>query len=197
MDKLLQHAKGLYKDRQRIALATILIAFSVTLWLFYSSGIYGLGIPPEHFPPGWASGLEVAFSFNTVGFILAFALMVFAYGFWSWAFLPSPAAAYTVGVLKGLFGSKAEIKQLFGKRFRVLYNQEHQIDITCRIGGGEPQDWFIYRLRSCSLSGDDLDDIALRHGMSIKDQRFTTWISNDELHSRTLLLVKAMAMVSS
>jgi hypothetical protein len=196
MDRLLMQAKGLYADRQRIALAALFIVFSITLFLFYSPGIYGFGVePPDWFPVGWSQGLEVVVSFNTVAFFLAFSLMVFAYGFWSWAFLPSPASSYTIGVLKGIFGPEARIKQKIGKQFRVILSDERFIDITCRVRGAGNGDWFIYHIASSQLGNGTLKDIALRHGLSLKRGRLTSWIGNEELHSRTLLLAKAMTLV--
>ena len=195
MDRLLMQAKGLYADRQKIALAALLIVFSITLFLFYSPGIYGFGVePPSWFPDGWSQGLEVVVSFNTVAFFLAFSLMVFAYGFWSWAFLPSPATNYTLGVLRGIFGSDVNIKQRIGKQFKVLLSDEKFIDITCRIRGSGNGDWFIYHLVSSPMGNGALKNVALRHGFSLKKGRISSWISNEELHSRTLLLVKAMTL---
>ncbi len=197
MDRLLVQAKGLYKDRQRIALATIMIIFTLTFYVFYSPGIYGLGTEaPSWFPSGWAQGLEVVYSFNTVGFFLAFALMVFAYAFWSWAFLPTPAVAYTMGVFKGIFGRSVKIKQAIGKRFKILLDDGNQIQITCRLRGNGTSDWFVYRLESSVIEGKNTESIALRHGMSTKKGRFVTWVGNDELHGRMLLLAKAISIGS-
>ncbi|UCE09332.1 MAG: hypothetical protein JSW61_10170 [Candidatus Thorarchaeota archaeon] len=192
MDRLLKRAQGLYLDRQRIALSAFMVVFVVTLYMFYSPGIVGIAEPPEWFPPGWSEGLEVVASFNTVGFLLAFAVMVFAYGFWQWAFLPTPAVSYTRTVLAGIFGRGAKVTQTIGKRFRVFLDGDAYVDVTCRIRGQGSGNWFAYRLTSSPISRTDAEDIALRHGMSVKKGRFTTWISNEELHSRTLLLAKAM-----
>ncbi|MHA2140037.1 MAG: hypothetical protein ACXADC_18325 [Candidatus Thorarchaeota archaeon] len=195
MDQLLMKARALYKDREKIAFSALLIAGTVAFYLFYSSGIIGL-TPPDWFPRGWTQGFEVVASLNTMGFFLAFALMVFAYSFWSWAFLPSPAAIYTRGVLRGILGSNVIIKQSIGKRFKVIFEDGRYINVSCRIkepGGG----WFLYRLASSKMSGNRLDSIALRHGMSLQDGHFTSSVTSDELHHRTLLLAKAMNLVST
>lgn len=195
MDRLLVLSKGLYKDRQRIALATMLIIFTFAFYVFYSPGIYGIASElPTWFPYGWTQGFEVVYSFNTVGFFLAFALMVFSYAFWSWAFLPTPAVTYTMGILRGIFGRSVKIKQSIGKRFKILLDGGDQINLTCRLKDHSSGDWFIYRLESSVIQGKDTEEIALRHGMSVKNGRFVTWVGNDELHGRMLLLAKAISI---
>lgn len=195
MDKLLDKAKVLYQDRVKIAFSAILITGTIAFYLFYSSGIQVLE-PPPWFPRGSIQGLEVVASYNTIGFILAVGLMILLYGFWQWAFLPSPAAIYTRGVLRGILGRNVEINQKIGRRFRVLLEDGKHIDIECRIK--EPSgNWFLFRLSSSRLSGEGLDGLALRHGMSLKDNRFVSSVYNDEFHHRILLLAKAMSFVQS
>lgn len=197
MDRLLERARGLYKDRQRIALSAFIVVFAFTFYMFYSPGIIGLGAePPQWFPPGWSQGLEVVVSFNTLGFFLAFALMVFAYSFWQWAFLPTPAVNYTLGVLRGILGPKVQIKHRIGKRFRVFLEDGKFVDILCRIREHESGEWFVYRLTSSPLFSTKLSSLALRHGMSVSKDRLTTCISNDELHSRIVLMLRAISLVS-
>ena len=197
MDSLLVRAKGLYVDRQRIALATVMIVFTVTFYVFYSPGIYTLveGIPHQ-IQYGSVQGIEIVYSFNTIGFFLAFSIMVFAYAVWSWAFLPSPAVSYTLGVLKGIFGPSVKIKHGIGKRFSLTLDNGVDVNITCRIKGDGPEEWFMYRLESSKFESPNLEKIALRHGMSVSDGRLVTWVSNDELHSRTLLMGNAISMAS-
>ncbi|MHA2021715.1 MAG: hypothetical protein ACW96N_08365, partial [Candidatus Thorarchaeota archaeon] len=163
---------------------------TVVFYLFYSPGIIDLA-PPDWFPHQGILGFEVVASFNTIAFFLALGLMVLAYSVWTWAFLPSPAAIYTLGVLRGILGPDAIIKQSIGKKFRVMLEGGIHIDVSCSIKGPGGE-WFHYRLVSSKLEGEDLDNIAFRHGMSIQDGHFTSHVSNDELHSRTLLLAKAM-----
>jgi len=196
MDCLLKDAQCLYISRQRLTIATLMIIFTVVLYSFYSPGIYGFGAtPPEGFPAGWAEAFEVVVSLNTVAFFLAFSLIVFAYGLWSWAFFPSPAMSYTVMAFRGLFGQNVRIKHSIGKRFRVFFEGGKHIDVRCRIKETSSDDWFVYRFTSCPLTGNNLHSVALRHGMSSKDGRFTTWIGHDELHHRALLMAKAMASI--
>jgi len=198
MDRLLEHAKSLYADRQRVALAAMMVAFSVTLYLFYSPGIYAIPAePPIQLPPGWVQGFEIVYSFNTVGFFLAFAVMVFMYAFWSWAFLPTPAVNYTSAVLRGIFGSRSQITQSIGKRFRVFLTGNTWIDLTCHIKEPGSGAWFVYRLTSSPLHTSHLEEMAMRHGLGTKDGRLTAWVSSDELHHRSILLAKAMSLAAS
>ncbi|MHA2003586.1 MAG: hypothetical protein ACW960_05700 [Candidatus Thorarchaeota archaeon] len=192
MDQLLRKAGALYKEREKIAVSALLIAGTVAFYLFYSPGIFDLA-PPDWFPRGWIQGFEVVASFNTIGFILALALMVLAYSFWTWAFLPSPAAIYTMGVLRGILGPDAIIKQTIGKKFRVMLESGSHVDVSCRIKG-PGGDWFHYQLTSSKMEGENLESIAFRHGMSFQDGYFTSHVSSEELHSRTLLLAKAMML---
>jgi hypothetical protein len=195
MDQLLTNARALYKEREKIAFSALLIAGTVAFYLIYSPGIFDLA-PPDWFPRGWIQGFEVVASFNTIAFFLALGLMVLAYSFWTWAFLPSPAAIYTMGVLRGILGPDVIIRQSIGKKFRVVLESGSHIDVSCSIKrpGGE---WFHYRLVSSKVEGENLDNIAFRHGMSIQDGHFTSHVSSDELHSRTLLLTKAMMFVDA
>ncbi len=198
MDHLLENAKSLYRERQKIALATLLVVFSAALYIFYSPDIYEIeSLPQEWFPPGWSQGFEVVYSFNTIGFIVAFALMIFGYAFWTWAFLPTPAANYTDAVLNGVFGPYAKISHSIGKRFKVEIGEGKEINITCRIKEQGSDEWFVYRLESPYLHHPDLKNIALRHGMSEKDGKLVTWISNDELHGRSVLMARAVSIASS
>jgi hypothetical protein len=196
LDTLLDRALALYKDRQKIALATLLIVFTITFYIFYvPTGIIGISneIPPW-VSGGWAQGFQIVYSFNTVGFMVAFALMAFAYAFWSWAFLPSPATAYTVAVLRGVFGQHAEIRQSIGKRFSIVLDNGATVNITCRIKQQGTDDWFAYRLVSSELTSPDLENIALRHGFSVSGGKISSWISNDELHSRGMLFLTAIML---
>ena len=197
MDNLLKKAKSLYRDREKIAFSTMLIVFTVSLFALYSPGISTLFVEaPVWIPWGWTEGLSVVVSLNTVVFMIAVAIMVVAYSVWAWAFLPTPAAVYTMGVLRGILGPGPEIKQHIGKRFRILLENGVHIDIRCSIKEQSSGDWFVYRLRSSRLIGENLENIALRHGMSLADDRFTTCVGNDELHHRTILLAKAISMAT-
>ncbi|MFQ5833496.1 MAG: hypothetical protein ACE5H4_12385 [Candidatus Thorarchaeota archaeon] len=194
MDHLLKKARALYKDRERIALSSILVVITVAFFLFYSLAIVVLPSPPEWFPIGIVAGMEVVASFNTLGFLLTVALMILAYGFWSWAFLPSPAVTYTVGVLRGILGPNVVIRQSIGKRFRIFLEDGTYINLNCKIKDSETGEWFTYQLVTSPISGSNLEEIALRHGMSFMDGRFTTRVSNDELHHRILLLARAISL---
>ncbi len=198
MDKLLNKARGLYIDRQRIALAALIAMYAASFILFYSNGIDSiLKDPPiDWIPAGWAQGFEVVASFNTVGFFLAFSVMMFFYAFWHWAFMPSPAVTYTISILKGVFGQKSKITQSLGKRFRVYVSDTEFIDVKCRIREQESGEWFVYKLTSPIISSEKREDIALRHGMAVRNNRFTTWVAHDELHHRSILLAKAISLAS-
>ena len=195
-NQLLLEAKALYKDRIRIALSAFIIVFSIIFFVYYTSGIAGLGTTP---PPatGWTQGLQVVAAFNTIGLFIAVALMVVAFRFWSWAFLPGPASLFTTSTLRGLFGSGAIIKQTIGKRFKVTLDSSMSFNLSCYIQEKGTDDWFSYRLVSSELSSGDLRDVALRHGFSFKNSRFVANVSNDELHHRTLLLAKAMMIATA
>jgi hypothetical protein len=200
MDALLRHAQALYKDRQRIALAAVIICFSAAFYVFYGPPIqYALGEDPVWtiISSGWSQGTVVVFGYSTVGFLLALSVVVFIYAFWSWAFLPSPATLYTMAVLRGIYGSKTQITQRIGKRFRVHLERDAYVDFECRIRGRGSEDWFIYRVTTSAITAPNLEAIALRHGFSVSDGRLITWMSNDELHSRTLLLAKALILAGT
>ena len=191
-ENLLGQAKALYKDRVRLVLSALLIAFTATFYITYSGGIVEL---PVGFPPGWTSGLEVVVSFNTIGFVLAIFLMAAAYKFWTWAFLPSPAVTYTMAILKGILGPKSNIKQTIGKGFKVTLDNGQSFSVKCWIRERGTDDWFVYRLTSMPFDSDRLRTIALRHGFGVSNSRMVASVGNDELHHRTLLLTKAMTML--
>jgi hypothetical protein len=194
-DELLLEAKALYKDRIRIALSAFIIVFSITFFVYYTSGIAGLGtIPPSN---GWTQGLQVVAAFNNVGLVLAVALMVVAFRFWSWAFLPGPASLFTTSILRGILGPQVTIKQIIGKRFKVSLENGLSFSINCYVQEKGTDDWFSYRLVSSELENENLRNIALRHGFSLKGSRFVANVSNDELHHRTILLAKAMIMATA
>ena len=194
-DYLLE-AKALYKDRIRIALSAFIIVFSITFSVYYTSGIAGLGpLPPP--AEGVSRGLQVVAAFNTLGLLVAVALMVAAFRFWSWAFLPGPATLFTLSVLRGILGPGAIIKQTIGKRFRVTLDNGLTFNINCHIQEKGTDDWFSYRLVSSELQTGNLRNIALRHGFSLKGNRLVANVSNDELHHRTFLLAKAMMIATA
>ena len=199
MDKLLQEAKALYKDRIRIVLSALIIVFSITFFLYYTSGLADLGLvenPGPSQPAPSSSGLMVMASFNNLGLIVAVGLLVVVYKFWSWAFLPGPATLFTLSVLKGILGSNAVVKQAIGKRFKVMLENGMTFGVSCQIRIEGTEEWFSYRLVSAEIESDNLRNIALRHGFSIIDKRIVGNVSNDELHHRTLLLAKAMMMAA-
>jgi hypothetical protein len=194
-NNLLLEAKALYKDRIRIALSAFIIVFSITFFVYYTSGIAGLGTTPLP-GTGWTQGLHVVAAFNNIGLIIAVGLMILAFRFWSWAFLPGPASLFTTSVLRGILGPGAMIKQTIGKRFKVTLDNGLSFNVSCNVQEKGTEDWFSYRLVSSELQNGDLRNVALRHGFSLKGSRFVASVSNDELHHRTLLLAKAMIIAS-
>lgn len=198
-DSLLKQARALYRDRIRIVLSVLLIAFTATFYFFYSGQIDSL-LPRDPIQPpdgGWTAGFSVIASFNTFGFLIALALMAAGYKFWTWAFLPSPATTYTLAVLQGIFGSKVNVKQILGKRFRVTLNDGSGFDLRCKIHDRGADEWFLYRLTSIQFEAANLHSIALRHGFGVKNGRFVATVSNDELHHRTMLLAKAISLATA
>ncbi len=197
-DMLLKQARALYKDRLRIALAALIVVFSITFYLFYNPEIVSIGaIPPSGvIPSGWTQGFAVVASVNTIGFCLSITLILLIFGFWSWAFLPGPALTYTLAILKGILGTDTTIRHSFGKKIRVTLENGLQFDVNCRIKDKGSEEWFVYRLVSTQLHCDQLRNIALRHGFGVKNDRLVANISNNELHHRTFLLTKAMMLVS-
>jgi hypothetical protein len=194
-NELLLEAKALYKDRIRIALSAFIIVFSFTFFVYYTTGIAGIG---DHIGGGGITqGLQVVAAFNNFGLIVAVALMVFAFRFWSWAFLPGPASLFTMSVLKGILGPCAIIQQSIGKRFKVTLDNGLSFSLRCSIEEKGTDEWFTYRLMSNKLQKGNLRDVALRHGFSLKGNRFVASVSNDELHHRTLLLAKAMIVATA
>jgi hypothetical protein len=195
-NELLLEAKALYKDRIRIALSAFIIIFSITFFFYYTTGIAGLGETTLS-GNGITQGFQVVAAFNNVGLIIAVALMVIAFRFWSWAFLPGPASLFTMSVLKGILGPYAIIQQGIGKRFKVTLNNGLSFSLSCSIQEKGTDDWFSYRLMSNKLQNGNLRDVALRHGFSLKGNKFVASVSNDELHHRTLLLAKAMMVATA
>ena len=194
-NNLLREAKALYKDRIRIILSTLIIMFSITFFLYYTSGLAGLS-PNGSRSPGWLLGLEVVASFNNVGLIIAIGLLVVVFRFWSWAFLPGPASTYTLAVLRGILGSKVVVKQTIGKRFKVILENGVSFRISCQIKEKGSNEWFSYRLVSSEIQHSDLKNIGLRHGFAVADNRLVASVSNDELHHRTLLLTKSLMITA-
>ena len=195
-NELLLEAKALYKDRIRISLSAFIIIFSITFFFYYTTGIAGLGETTLS-GNGITQGFQVVAAFNNVGLIIAVALMVIAFRFWSWAFLPGPASLFTMSVLKGILGPYAIIQQGIGKRFKVTLNNGLSFSLSCSIQEKGTDDWFSYRLMSNKLQNGNLRDVALRHGFSLKGNKFVASVSNDELHHRTLLLAKAMMVATA
>lgn len=195
-DDLLKQARALYKDRLRIALSAMLIVFTTTCYVFYNLALSGTGVPNGS-GGGSTQGFQAAVSFNTIGFTVSILLMVLVFRFWSWAFLPGPAAIFTLGVLEGILGPKVTIEQVIGKRFKVTLENGMQFEISCRARDRGTDEWFSYRLVTSPLQGSGLREVALRHGFALKDDRFVATVSSDELHQRAFLLTKAMMVAGS
>ena len=193
-NELLLEAKALYKDRIRIALSAFIMIFSITFFVYYTAGIAGLGTTGGE--TGATRGLQVVAAFNNVGLLIAVGLMVFAFRFWSWAFLPAPASLFTMSILKGILGPYSTIKQSIGKRFKVTLDNGLSFSLSCNIQEKGTIDWFSYRVISSELQNGNLRDVALRHGFSLKGNRFVANVSNDELHHRILLMAKAMMIAT-
>ena len=195
-NSLLLEAKALYKDRIRIALSAFIIVFAITYFVYYTTGIAGLEETPP-FYEGVTRGWQVVAAFNTTGLLIVVALMVIAFRFWVWAFLPGPASLFTVSVVRGILGPDSIVKQTVGKRFKVTLDNELSFRINCYIQEKGTDDWFTYRLVSSELHTANLRNVALRHGFALQGNRFVANVSNDELHHRTFLLAKAMLVASS
>ncbi|MHA1770469.1 MAG: hypothetical protein ACTSYL_12160 [Candidatus Thorarchaeota archaeon] len=192
MNTLLKQAQALYYDRQKIAVATMLVALTATLYVLYNAPILWIGPAPNvPIPSGWVAGFETVASFNTVGLFLAVSIMIFFYAFWTWAYLPNPATVYTRAVIRGVLGEDVEIQQMIGRRFRVRFGDGTNINIRCRTRDSSGE-WFVYNLESSPIDDKRLEEIALRHGMHTNKGKFSTWVSSEELHSRLLLLTKAI-----
>jgi hypothetical protein len=197
-DTRLKHARALYKDKLRIVLSAMLIVFAATFYFFYSPAITGIGLtPPSDYPRGFTQGLEVVTSFNTIGFLISVFLLAAVFRFWSWAFLPGPASTFTLAVLEGILGPKAIIRQTLGKRFKITLENGLQFEVICKTRERGTEDWFNYRLITSPLHGEGLREIALRHGLSLRENRFVTTVSSEELHQRTFLLTKALMMTQA
>jgi len=196
-NELLLEAKALYRDRIRIALSAFIIVFSITFFVYYTTGIAGLGTIPQSTSSGITRGLEVVAAFNNVGLAIGIVLMIGAFHFWSWAFLPGPASLFTLSVLRGILGPGATIKQTIGKRFKIALGSGASFNISCSIQEKGTDDWFSYRLVSSDLQNGNLRNVALRHGFTLKGSRFVANVSNDELHHRTILLAKAMSIAGA
>lgn len=194
---LLLEAKALYRDRIRIALSAIIIVFSITFFVYYTTGIAGLGTTPLPAPGTWTRGFQVVAAFNNIGMLIAVALMLVVFQFWSWAFLPGPASLFTLSILRGILGPEAVIKQTIGKRFKISLDNGIAFKISCAIQEKGTDDWFSYRLVSSELQNGNLRNVALRHGFALKGSRFVANVSNDELHHRTILLAKAMTIATA
>jgi hypothetical protein len=194
-NELLLEAKALYNDRIRIALSACIMIFSITFFVYYTTGIAGLGTTLGS-EIGWTRGLQVVAAFNNIGLLIAVALMVLTFRFWSWAFLPSPASLFTMSILKGILGPYSTIKQSIGKRFKVTLDNGLSFSLSCNIREKGTSDWFSYRVMSSELQNGNLRDVALRHGFSLKGNRFVASVSNDELHHRILLMAKAMMVAT-
>jgi len=195
-DDLLKQARALYKDRLRIALSAMLIVFTTTCYVFYNLALRGTDVP-DGSVGGSTQGFQAAVSFNTIGFTISILLMALVFRFWSWAFLPGPAAIFTLGVLEGILGPKVTIEQVIGKRFNVTLENGMQFEVSCRTRNRGTDEWFSYRLVTSPLEGNGLREVALRHGFALKNDRFVATVSSDELHQRTFLLTKAMMVASS
>ncbi|MGQ4911312.1 MAG: hypothetical protein ACP6KW_04005 [Candidatus Thorarchaeota archaeon] len=193
-DSLLKQAKSLYQDRIRIVLSLLIIGLTATVYVFYSSGIVTL--IQDSTPQGWTAGLEVVVSYNTFGFVLALILMVLGYRFWTQAFLPSPATVYTLGVLRGILGPRASIKMTLGRRFRVTLPDGSGFVLRCTIHDRGSNEWFLYHVTSTEINTSDIRSLALRHGFGVKNRRLIGTVSHEELHARTVLLAKALALAS-
>ncbi len=195
-DDLLKQARALYKDRLRIALSAMLIVFTTTCYVFYNLALSGTDVP-NGLPGGSTQGFQAAVSFNTIGFTVSILLMALVFRFWSWAFLPGPAAIFTLGLLEGILGPRVVIEQVIGKRFKVTLENGMQFEVSCRTRNRGTDEWFSYRLVTSPLQGSGLREVALRHGFALKDDRFVATVSSDELHQRTFLLTKAMMVARS
>ncbi|RLI54138.1 MAG: hypothetical protein DRO87_10620 [Candidatus Thorarchaeota archaeon] len=193
-DSLLKQAKSLYQDRIRIVLSLLIIGVTVTVYVFYSSGIVAL--IQDSTPQGWTAGLEVVVSYNTFGFALALILMVLGYRFWTQAFLPSPATVYTLGVLRGILGPRASIKMTLGRRFRVTLPDGSGFVLRCTIHDRGSNEWFLYHVVSTEINTPDIRSLALRHGFGVENRRLIGTVSHEELHARTALLAKALSLAS-
>jgi len=194
-NNLLREAKALYKDRIRIILSTLIIVFAITIFLYNTSGLAGLG-PNGPSEPGWLLGLEIVATFNNVGLVIAIGLLAVTFRFWSWAFLPGPASTFTLAVLRGILGSKAVVKQTIGKRFKIILENGMTFRVSCQIKEKGTDEWFSYRLVSSEIQNSNLKDIGLRHGFSVVDNKFVASVSHDELHHRTFLLTKAIMIAA-
>ena len=195
-NELLLEAKALYKDRIRIALSAFIILFSITFFVYYTSGIADLG-DTSITEIGWTRSLQVVATFNNIGLIIAVSLLVLAFRFWSWAFLPGPASLFTTSVLRGILGPRVKITQAIGKRFNVMLDNGLMFTLSCQIQEKGTDDWFSYRLISSEIQNGNLRNLALRHGFSLEGNHFVASVSNDELHHRTVLLTKAMMIANS
>lgn len=193
---LLKQARALYKDRLRIAMSAVIIVIFLAFTFFFNLGYLGTA-PAGQIPSGWTQGLSVVTSLNSVGFFISIAIMMLIYRFWSWAFLPGPASTFTYAILEGILGKDVLIKHSIGKRFKVTLESGLQFELSCKIKDGPSGEWFLYRLVSSEINNRNLKNIALRHGFGVKNNRLVASVSNDELHSRTLLLAKAMTIASA
>ncbi len=196
MDRLLRYAQALYRDRSRLANATVLIVIGGAFYMAYGSVVLPLFFMPieiEH--DGWVQGIQFIYSYNTLAFIIAVLAILVIHALWTWAFLPSPAVIFVQGILRGVFGQSIPIARHIGGRFRVQFVRDTYVDVACRIHDYGSDEWFTFRLRSSPFVGMGVEEVALRHGLSYSHHRLMTRATSDELYGRTLIFARAMIVL--
>ncbi len=190
-------AQALYRDRMRLANAALLFVIGGMFYMAYGSTVQPLiTVPSFVSSDGWVQSIQYIYSYNTLAFVFVVLVMVLLHTYWTWAFLPSPATLFILNVLRGIFGGSINIARHIGGRFRVWFTRDAYLDIFCHVHDHRSDGWFTFLLRSSPVTGKDVEEVALRHGLSYSHKRLTTHATNEELYGRTLLLARAMLMLN-
>ncbi len=190
MKSTTERAIRLYKWTVRYAALVGVTIFSLIFVLLYIPQVDISGIPASS---GTSKFIISIFMYRNYILVLAGAIIAIGFSVWVYNFIPQPIDEFVVSTALGQVNPRYQFNRKFGRKYEIIMNGNGtKIEIFCRNQEIESGEWFVFKITSSTLSASNLEEIALRNGLSVHDGRITGWCSKDELPLKLLLMQRAI-----
>ncbi|MEM2142673.1 MAG: hypothetical protein QXS20_04755 [Candidatus Thorarchaeota archaeon] len=194
MDERLEISLALYRERVKIVVSSLVAISAVAAYLSFSPLVQDLlsVAPPMWAGEGWVLGNTVFYGSATLLFVVTTVVVALVLFAWLRCSLPYPLANYILEVLNFAFGFHAVVFRRFGGRFRTVLPDHVQLDILCKFSNRGREDGLCFQVSVSPIEASNLEEIAMRHGLHVRDHKLGMTASADEFRSRTILLAAAL-----
>ncbi len=194
MKSITERSIRIYKWTVRYAALVGVTIFSLIFVLLYIPQVDLSGIPASS---GTSKFILSVFMYRNYILVLIGAFIAIGFSVWVYNFIPDPIEEYIVSTALGQVNPQFQFHKKFGRRFEIALDNQTKIEIFCRNQESESGEWFVFKLSSSEIENSNLEEIALRNGFSVSENKITGWCSKDELPLKLLLMQRAVRQAAA